>query len=445
MVKNIYWQELKGTLALGLPLIFTQLLGQAQQVIDTVMAGQHDALTLSAVSIASQMFALVYLLMIGIGVAISATISRYHGKNDRIHIRRSFQQSVWLMFFLTILAFMLICLSAFVPDLIGSEENIAREAKKYLLTLAPCGAILILSMAPRFFLEGMAFPRPNIIIQLWLLPLNVFLNWAFLSGWSIFPALGAQGMAIATAICYLLYTVLIFTQLFRDVHWRSLRLFRHFSPPQMVQMSALLRIGIPISLAIIMEAALFFSIGLIVSRSNVINTGANQIALNFSSLIFMVPLGLSSALTVRVSNAIGRQDLMTTRIRSISGIALSAGLMLCSAIMMLLFGDYIANFYSDDAQIIPIAEGILGVVAIFQIFDGIQVSAAGVLRGMHDTKIAMIYAFIGYWLLGFPLGLFFAYVLGYGIYGLWSGIACGLFVNATLGTRRVWQKIKPNH
>lgn len=182
--KNLYWHELKGTLRLGFPLIFSQLLGYAQQVIDTLMAGRHNALTLAAVSLAGQLFTLVYLLMIGIGIAISASVSRYHGRQDPMRIRRSFQQGQWLMLFLALLSIVLIIAMAYVPSLIGSAEDIAQEAKRYLLTLALGAGLYVLALTPRYFLEGMSYPRTNILITLALLPLNVFLNWAFLSGWS---------------------------------------------------------------------------------------------------------------------------------------------------------------------------------------------------------------------------------------------------------------------
>ncbi|WP_072281709.1 MATE family efflux transporter [Rappaport israeli] len=441
--KNLYWHELKGTLRLGFPLIFSQLLGYAQQVIDTLMAGRHNALTLAAVSLAGQLFTLVYLLMIGIGIAISASVSRYHGRQDPMRIRRSFQQGQWLMLFLALLSIVLIIAMAYVPSLIGSAEDIAQEAKRYLLTLALGAGLYVLALTPRYFLEGMSYPRTNILITLALLPLNVFLNWAFLSGWSIFPALGAQGMALATAICYSLYAFLLFWQLIINPQFRALRLFQRFAPPNWFELKTLIRIGVPISLAIIMEAALFIAIGLIASRSNAILTGANQIALNYAGVMFMIPLGLASALTVRVGNAIGQNNLTIARIRSLGGIALSAFVMLFSGALMLFFAKEIASLYSDNSEVIDIASHILIIVAIFQIFDGIQITAAGVLRGLHDTNIAMLYALIGYWILGFPLGLYFAYVLGYGLYGLWAGVAIGLIVNAFLSTRRVLQKTRP--
>lgn len=437
-----YWRELRATLKLGVPLVVTQLLGYSQQVVDTVMAGRHDALTLAAVSLAGQIFAFVYLLMVGMGVALAAAISHAHGQNARKVIRRHFQQGVWLMLLLGVVTMLLLLGGAYIPDMIGSEPNIAREAKKYLFALSFGGGMFVVALAFRYFLEGMAYPRTNIVVQIVLLPLNVVLNWAFLTGWWIFPALGAQGMAIATAICYVIYALFLFANIKYDANWRHLRLFKHFALPDWQALWRMFKIGVPISLAIIMEAALFISVSLIVSRENVVIAGANQIALNYASMMFMIPLGLAAALTVRIANASGAGNRQALRQRAIGGMIFAGSLMSISALVMTLFAREIAMLYSDNPEVIAISAGILAVIAIFQVFDGIQVCASGVLRGLQDTKIAMIYAFIGYWVIGFPMGIFCAYYLNYGIRGLWAGVVCGLVVNAILGTRRVLLQTK---
>ncbi|MBV7435613.1 MATE family efflux transporter [Cardiobacteriaceae bacterium TAE3-ERU3] len=431
--------KLGRTVSLGLPLIFTQLLGYMPQVVDTVMAGWHSPLTQASVGLASQVYALVFLLMIGVTIAISATVSSYHGDDNAKGIRRSFQQGLWMSGMLGVVTFILTIISAYIPGWIGSAPDIAHEAKMYLLTLAPGAAVFVFALGGRYFLEGMAWPRSNIIIQVALIPVNILGNYAFLTGWWIFPQLGAQGMAIATNVASFLYAILLFAGIYRNPRWRRYRLFTHFGAPDWVDLRLFLRLGIPISLAIVMEAGLFNVIGMIVSRTNETLTAANQIAINFSAMVFMLPLGLSSAMTILAANERGRKDWRGVRYVSFIGLGLSVLLMLVTATVIAVFSRQIAEVYSDVPEIIEIASTILLFAAVFQIGDGIQVVAAGVMRGLNDSKMAMIYALIGYWMLGFPSALILAYVFDYGIYGLWSGLVIGLSVNAILGARRVWQ------
>ena len=151
----------------------------------------------------------------------------------------------------------------------------------------------------------------------------------------------------------------------------------------------------------------------------------------------MVPLGLSYALTVRIGNARGEQNPVALRQRAVGGLYLAAIIMALAALVIFLFARFIVGLYTNNAAITPIAVNILFIIGIFQLVDGVQVCAAGILRGLQDTKMPMFYALIGYWIIGFPCGLLLAYHFGYGIYGLWGGIVAGLTCNAILGVRRV--------
>ena len=435
--------ELGPTLRLAIPLILMQLLSFGQAVVDTVMAGRHGDLTLASVALAAQIFSFVYLFMAGCALAITAAISQANGRDDRTQIRRNFQRGIWMLVFLGILATGLILVGAYVPAWLGSAPDIAREAKRYLLTLAPGVGICIVGLAGRCFLEGMAYPRTTVIVQALLIPANIVGNYVFLYGFGPIPALGVPGMALSTALCYLVFAIFVFTAIARNPRWRSYRPYQRFARPDFAAIGRYFNVGLPISIALVMEIGLFTAIGLIVSRTNAVNAAANQIALNYAGISFMIPLGLANALTIRCGNAYGRGDYHALRQRALGGMIVVAIAMVFMALIPLLLRHEIAALYSANPDIIAIASVILVLVGIFQIGDGMQVCTAGILRGIHDTRMPMVYAFIGYWLIGFPAALLGYHFLNIGVAGLWTGMVVGLSITAVLGVRRVLWQIRP--
>lgn len=440
---NTTFSELKKTVKLAIPLIFTQLLSHVQPVVDTVMAGREPPAVLASVALGAQVFVLIYLFMIGISLVITTQIARHHGAGDRLGIRRSFQQGVWLTALLGVLTVLLTLAAAWVPQLIGSAPEMVEGARAYILFIAPGAGLFVCALAARYFLDGMSHPRTSILVQLGLIPVNIVGNYVLLKGVGPIPPMGAAGMAIATSLCYALYALAMFHAVWRNPRWRGYRLFHRFAAPDWREIKTFFRIGLPIALGIIMEAGLFVAVTLIVSRSDAIFTGANQIALNYAGLSFMVPLGLSYALTVRIGNARGERNPMALHQRAVGGLYLTATIMALTALFVLVFARFIVGLYTNNAAITPIAVNILFIIGIFQLVDGVQVCASGILRGLQDTKMPMFYALLGYWIIGFPCGLLLAYPLGYGIYGLWGGIVVGLTCNAILGVRRVLRMTQP--
>lgn len=429
MNRTTTFSELKKTVTLAIPLIFTQLLSHVLPVVDTVMAGREPPAVLASVALGTQIFVLIYLFMIGIALVITTQIARHQGAGDRLRIRRSFQQGVWLTAILGALTVVVTLAAAWVPQLIGSAPDIAQGARAYILFIAPGAGLFVCSLAARYFLDGMSHPRTSILVQLGLIPVNIVGNYVLLKGLGPIPPLGAAGMAIATSLCHALYALAMFHAVWRNPRWRPYRLFHRFAAPDWHAIKTFFRIGLPIALGLIMEAGLFVTVTLIVSRSDAIFTGANQIALNYA--------GLSYALTVRIGNARGEQNPVALRQRAVGGLYLAAIIMALAALVIFLFARFIVGLYTNNAAIMPIAVNILFIIGIFQLVDGVQVCAAGILRGLQDTKMPMFYALIGYWIIGFPCGLLLAYHFGYGIYGLWGGIVAGLTCNAILGVRRV--------
>lgn len=432
------FSELYTTIRLAVPLILAQLLGYSLPIIDALMAGQVGAITLSAVSLGAQIFTFIYLFMLGLLVAITTIISRYHGANEAIKIRRNFQQGVWLGGILAIFTIILTLFFSRLPLWIGTAPEIASEVQAYLNTMALGGAVAVLGLSARYFLEGMSLPKYGVWVQLALIPLNIMGNYFFLH---IVP-MGAKGMAIATSFCYFIYTALMFWVIFQSKRLSHLKLSQKWASLDFSILKDLLKIGLPIGVANIFEVGLFLVVSLIVSRETVILATANQIALNYAGLSFMFPLGLAYALTVRTGTLIGQKRFLALRASAWSGLGLALFFIVLLTLFVFLKAEFILSFYSKDAEIIAVGIKILWIIGVFQLFDGIQVCAVGILRGLHDTKMAMYFAILGYWIIGLPTGLILFYFTDLGIYGLWTGTAVGLGANAILGVKRVHYLLK---
>jgi MATE family multidrug resistance protein len=208
--------------------------------------------------------------------------------------------------------------------------------------------------------------------------------------------------------------------------------------PEWSYLKEFLQVGVPIGLSSTMEVSMFALVSLLMGSLSAIAVAGHQVAINFSAMTFMVPFGLSTAITTRVGNAIGKKKMHEARRRGYVGIALATGFMSLTAIIMYLFPDLITSMYTQDAQVQNVAISLLYMAAIFQISDGLQVSGYGALRGLKDTTIPMIVNFIAYWIVGLPLGYYLGIVQQIGPQGLWMGLIAGLTIAAILHNIRFY-------
>lgn len=431
-------RETLSILKLAIPMVCTQLLAFAQNIVDIIMAGRHSTLLGASVPLASQLFGLVFVLISGLGIGFSAQISRFLGAKRIPRMRKEFQQGIWLFSIVALITIFITFSLSFTLFLIGAEKSIATEVRNYLLTLALPSGIYIFAFSFRFLLDGMAYPIINTITQSCLIPLNIIGNWYFLNH----TQLGAQGMAISTGICYVCYALILSTLFIRSKRVKSYRLFKDFARPKWMYMRRIVAIGMPIGLAVFMEYSIFVLVGLMLSRMGAVYVSASQVANNFSGMMFMLPLGISAALTVRIAHAYGAREYALLRMRAYCGIGLCVWVMFFSMVGIMLFRDSIASLYLKDMQAHQIASNVLIIVAIFQLLDGSQVAFSGVLRGLNDTKITLLYAFIGYWLVGAPVGIILGSGFGFSVYGYWIGCCAGLLSFCILACMRVRYQLK---
>ena len=424
--------EAKATCLLAGPIIGASLLQVANGFIDTVMLGRFNAEHLAAGALGASMWMFIMLSGMGFSMGIAPIVAQLNGAQKPKDIARVFQQGVWLCAALGIVMFFTLRAMSGLLELLDTEPSIVPLTKDYIYIVSWGVALSQVYLAGRYLSEGVEYTRPLMLIQLLLLPVNVLGNYLLIFGNWGFPEMGVSGAAFATTVTLSLSLLLMLINLRYNSFYHKFKLFKHFGRPQIETLHEILKISIPIAISMILESSLFTSIALLMGKLGVYPLGGHQIAINYASLMFMFPLGFALAATVRVGNAIGRSDYALAKIRGWVAIGLSAIFMMFSAIVLLIFNEKIAMVYTNDHNVIPVAASLLTLAGVFQISDGIQVSALGALRGYKDTKIPMFINLLGYWIFGFPFAYYLGFHLGYEQTGLWWGLIAGLTIAAIL-------------
>jgi multidrug resistance protein, MATE family len=291
-------------------------------------------------------------------------------------------------------------------------------------------------LALRFTTEGIGFTKPIMYLSLFALACNVFLNWVFIYGHFGAPAMGAVGCGVASAIT--MWLMMFILGAFVCVHPRygPLQIFSRLPTVRLPVVREILVLGAPIAVTVTAEAGLFSAISIMVGTLGAEITAAHQIAINFATTTFMVPLALSSATTIRIGHALGAGNPGAARYSGKIGIAACAAFMTGSALFLLLFQDAVVLLYTSDQAVRAIVVSLLLMAAIFQIADGIQIGAAGALRGYKDTRVPMAINTFAYWALAFPLAYLAAVTFEAPPAYIWAGFVLGLSVAAILLTIR---------
>lgn len=429
---NLWRREAVPTLLLAAPLVVAQLLQVGMGFIDTVMAGRINASVLAAVGLGSSLWGLMLLACIGSTMAISPLVAHLNGAGNDRAIAAEFHQGLWVAVLVGVVAVPLTYGMAAALPLLAIDPEIAPLAGDYLRVSAWGMPGLCLYLAPRYLNEGLSNTTPVMLIQFLLLPLNILGNYLFMFGAFGFPSMGAAGAALSTAIGLWLGAVMMFLYLVRSRRMRHLSLFVAFSGPRLKEIWRILKLGLPIAVSIIMEVGMFSAVAVLMGSLGKVEMAAHQIALNYAAMMFMLPLSISQAITIRVGHAAGAGDLPLAIIRGRLGVVMAGGIMALSATLLLLFPQLIVALYTSDVAVAEMAMTLLFAAALFQFSDGLQVSASGALRGLKDTAVPMFITMFAYWVIGFPSAWIIGIEWGVGPQGLWGGLAVGLTTAALL-------------
>ncbi len=424
-------------LAIAGPLIVNNLSIAGMQFADAVMAGRLGAATLAAVAVGGSVWFMGFTLALGVMMAISPIAARHLGAGNPSLIGRYTRQGLYLgvamgVPMILIAQFLVAPLLAFF----GIDEAFRDTTVDYVKAIAFGAPAIYMFLALRFTTEGIGRTSPIMFTSIFALVCNVFLNWVFMYGNLGAPALGAVGAAIASAITMWLIMLILWVHMATHKSYEPYALFSRVAPVRPETLREIVVLGVPIAITITAEAGLFNAVSILMGTLGPEITAAHQIAINFATTTFMIPLALASAITVRVGYNLGRGNPSAARFSGTTGILLCSGFMACSAAFMLLFRDLVVSIYTSDQVVQGIAISLLLMAAIFQVADGVQVGAAGALRGYKDTRVPMVLTAISYWALAFPLAYLAAVTYRLPPNYIWGGFVIGLTAAALLLTRR---------
>lgn len=431
--------DLRQLLQLGWPILVAQLAMVGMGVTDTIMAGQVSAADLAAVAVGFSIYVPLALSFTGILHATTARAAHAVGARDHHALTRTMQQSTWLSLGLAAIGVLLLLASPWLMQRMAVDATVFPIAADYTkgVALGLPGAMLFQLL--RSFSEAHGRSKPVMVISVAAFLINIPLNYIYIHGLFGMPALGGAGCGYATGTVQWLN---VFALAFVLRH--QLRpLLHQFAAPHAAELKVLLALGLPIGGALFMEVSIFAVVALLIGHLGAETLAGHQIAINMTSMTFMVPASLAVALTVKVGQALGAAQPQRARRFALLGALTGIGFGALTALGMVMLNETVVAYYNDDLDVQKLAAHLLLFAACYQITDALQVTAAGSLRGYHDTRVTLLITFVAYWVIGLPIG----YVLGLtdwlipriGVAGFWVGFIAGLSSAAVLLNIRLYR------
>ncbi|MFN4289269.1 MAG: MATE family efflux transporter [Permianibacter sp.] len=438
-------QELSALIRIATPAVAAQLATMSLGTVDTIMAGHLGPDALAAVATGVNLISPLMLFVLGVFLALNPISAQYNGAKNVGAVAASIRSGLWFAVLISVPVFLLWRELGVVLDWLNVEASVRPTAVAYMLALSWGTPFFWLYLSLRFSNEGLFANKAVMSCAFLAVPVNAFLNWVFMYGNLGAPALGAVGAGYATSLTWVLMFLFMLTYTLRAKRHRALRPFLRWQKPQWPQIAEIARLGVPMGSAFALEVLMFAMIGLMMATYSTTIISAHQIALNYASLTFMIPLGIANAITARVGFAVGANSPAAVRRAGWVGIGFAAAIALLSTSSMLLLPRQITGLYSDDQAVQQMAVAFLSLAAIFQLSDALQVTASGALRGLKDTRYPMLISMVAYWVVGFPTGWLLAHYSSLGPAGYWAGMIAGLTLAAVLLNWRFWRRSRHWH
>lgn len=427
----------KSLMKLAYPILIAQLIQNLMGFADTVMAGRVSSTDMAAVAVASSVWLPAILTISGIMMALAAIVSQHSGAKAFDKVASATYQTAWIGLFLGTL---LILLNTFVSPVVSQQVTLEPQLKSlmfdYLDYVVWGGPAFCLYFVLRNYSEGMSNTKPTMIISIIGLLVNIPANYIFIYGEFGAPALGGAGCGLATALVYWAMFISMLVYTFYSKKLRHVNLFEKFYLPNLNEIKGILFLGVPIALSLLFEVSLFAVVALILAPFGAEVVASHQIAINFSGLIFMIPLSLAMAVTIKVGFAVGNKEYKEAKEICFYSIMLGLVIAIATAGGTLIFSEEIATIYTTEIKVIELAASLMFLAALFQFSDAIQVISAGALRGYKDTTSILIITFFAYWIVGLSIGLILALtdwlVPAMGPFGFWIGFIVGLTTAAIM-------------
>lgn len=444
---NSWPAHFRATVTLGVPLIGAQLAQLGIHTTDVVILGRLGAAHLAAIVLSSQFFFTLFILGSGFANAVMPMVAQAYGRGDTVSVRRSVRMGMWVALLYSALMVPVFYNAENVLLFAGQKPEVAALAGSYLKIAQWGMAPALLFMTLRGLVSAHGRAGVVLYVTIVVLTVNAFFAYALVLGHFGFPAMGIEGAAIVSFGVNVLSFLLITAYIQSRPEMRRYDLFVRFWRPDWPAFREVLLLGLPIGLTMLAEVSLFTGASLLMGRIGTLELAAHGIALQLASIAFMIPLGLAQAGTVRVGVAHGRGD-YTGVVRASWAVLIAAAIIAVGGgLLFALIPTTLASVFLDKAgadfvAVLAIAGPFVVIAGIFQLVDGLQAIAAGLLRGLKDTRVPMILALISYWPIGFVCAWFFAFPAGFGGIGIWFGFVGGLAAAAVLLNWRFYRLVR---
>lgn len=423
-------EKLRQLLVILIPILITQLGLFMMNFFDTTMSGHYSSADLAGVAIGSSLWIPIFTGLSGM-LAVTPIIAQLVGARDTKKVAFTVIQGIYLAF---LLAVVVLIIGSFIltPLLNGMklETEVQMIAKNYLIALSYGMIPLFIFNVLRSFIDALGKARVSMIITLSSIPINIFFNYLLIYGKFGFPELGGVGAGYATAITYWVITLIAVVIIHTQRPFLSFGIFIRLYGFSVYKWKEILIIGVPIGFAIFFETSIFSAVTLLMSDFNTETIASHQAAMNFASFIYMIPLSISTALTIVVGFEAGARRFQDAREYSFLGVVIAVFMAIVTGLILLLFRNEIAGLYSNDPSVQELTAHFLLYALFFQLSDAIQAPIQGALRGYKDVNITFIMALVSYWVVGLPLGYYLANFTSWGPFGYWLGLITGLAVGA---------------
>ncbi|QWL04311.1 MATE family efflux transporter, partial [Shewanella indica] len=428
--------QAKRLVQLALPVLIAQLTQTMMGFIDTLMAGRVSAVDMAAVAVGTSLWLPAILFVQGLLLAFTPMFAHHHGANNQKAIQPLAFQAAYIAITGALGVMLFLASAPHILDWMELEPELKRLTIGYLDGILWGAPAFVLYQVLRGCSEGISYTLPTMVIGFVGLAVNIPANYIFINGHFGMPAMGGAGCGVATALVFwaMLFAMAIYMQWHK--RFAELAPFKAFHKPHLHTIVEMTKLGMPIAMALFFEVSLFAVIALLLAPLGATVVAGHQIALNFSSIVFMLPLSIGIAVSIRVGYYLGRGQSEVSALVTKVGLSIAFSLAMLTAVATVVFRYEIALLYNDNPEVVTLAGSLMLMAALYQLSDSIQVVAAGALRGYKDTRSAFFITLFAYWAVGMTLGYVLAYtdflVPAMGAHGFWIGLIAGLTVAAIL-------------
>lgn len=399
---------------------------------DVLIAGHHSTDTLAAISIATAITNCIQTFGIGLIASVSPLLSNFRG--ERKSAKKYFFPTIRFSMFLSVLVMFAVLASIPLIDYLHFEAKLVPMIKQYMFVTAFATFGGYLHAALKEFLQAFEIVLFPNLVTVFSVFLNIALNVILVFGLGPIPSLGVLGLAVASFIVRYFMGFALLIYCFSVMNFNNYKDFDYYK--------SLIKIGIPISCAIMVEFIAFNSIAIIMGRVSGVYAAAQNLVCTLTTVSFMVPLAISNAIAVKVGFANGAGNIKDLKRYSFVGVVMSVGFMLCSAFIFATFPQFLVKLFTQDNNLIKISIPVLYILSVFQVFDGLQVALSGIFKGMKRTGVVLISNFVAYWLISLPLGYTLAFHFHLNLRGFWYGLASAAIILCAMMSVMLLKSIK---